>query len=67
MKKTCKNHASVKTPQFQNVNDYIHNPDDNLYNNQENDEPDYFYPKNRGKVKHEKILKNDEIIRYDEI
>lgn len=67
MKKTYKNFISSKMNTHQNINDDIHNPDDNLYNCPENDENEYIHPKLMRKVKDEKISKNDEIMRYDEI
>lgn len=63
MKKTYKNPVSSMTA----VNDDIYNPDDNLYNNPDNRELMCFNPKNIRKVRCEKISKNHEIVRYDEL
>lgn len=67
MKKTYKKTNFQKMNAFQSIGDDIFNPDDNLYNRAENEEREHFYPKHMRKVKDEKISKNDEIVRYDEI
>ena len=67
MKKICKSHVSAKMSRLQSMNDDVYNPDDNLYNSQDDDEYGHFHRHVMGKVKNEKMLKNDEIIRNDEI